>query len=99
MFGLKISVEYLGHIKNIIGNKREEEVEIRGDSTIAELLTMLSEKYGNPFKKAVYEPSGSDVKSNFIATVNGFLLNQLKGVCTKLKDGDHVTLMPIVSGG
>jgi MoaD family protein len=99
VFDLKISVEYLGHIKNILGNKRQEEVEIRDDSTVAELLTMLSEKYGTAFKKAIYEPSGSDVKSNFIATVNGFLLNQLKGVCTKLEDGDHVTLMPIVSGG
>jgi len=99
VFGLKISVEYLGHIKNLIGNRREEQVEIRDGSTMAELLTMLSEKYGSSFKKAVYEPSGSDVKSNFIATVNGYLLNQLKGICTKLKDGDRVTLMPIVSGG
>jgi molybdopterin converting factor small subunit len=34
-----------------------------------------------------------------MATVNGFLLNQLKGVETKLKDGDRVILMPVVSGG
>jgi molybdopterin converting factor small subunit len=60
---------------------------------------MLSKKYGAPFKKAVYESGGSDVKSNFMATVNGFLLNQLKGVETKLKDGDRVILMPVVSGG
>lgn len=99
MLGLKISVEYLGHIKNLIGNRREEEIEIRDGSTMADLLTMLSEKYGSSFTKAVYEPSGSDMKSNFIATVNGYLLNQLKGIYTKLKDGDRVTLMPIVSGG
>jgi molybdopterin converting factor small subunit len=47
----------------------------------------------------VYESGGSDVKSNFMATVNGYLLNQLKGVETKLKNGDHVILMPVVSGG
>jgi MoaD family protein len=96
---LKVKVEYLGHIKNIIGSKRQEEIEIEDDSSIADLLMLLSKKYGEPFKKAVYESGGLDVKSNFMATVNGYLLNQLKGVKTKLKNGDHVTLMPVVSGG
>ena len=59
----------------------------------------LSEKYGEPFKKAVYESGGVDIKPNFIATVNGYLLNQLNGVKTRLKNGDHVILMPVVSGG
>jgi len=96
---LKVKVEYLGHIRNIIGNKRQEEIEMRDGSSMAELLTMLSKKYGEPFKKTVYESGGADVKSNFVATVNGYLLNQLKGTETKLKNGDHVILMPIVSGG
>lgn len=96
---MKVTVEYLGHIRNIIGSKRTEEIEIEGKSSVADLLVMLSKKYGAPFKKAVYESGGSDVKSNFIATVNGYLLNQLKGVETKLKDGDRVILMPVVSGG
>jgi MoaD family protein len=96
---LKVKVEYLGHIKNMVGDKRQEEIEMGSDSSIGDLLALLSRKYGEPFKKAVYESGGADVKSNFIATVNGFLLNQLKGVETKLKNGDHVTLMPVVSGG
>lgn len=99
MPSLKVVVEYLGHIKNILGNRRIEEVEIRDNSSITDLFMMLSEKYGEPFKKAVYESGSTDVKSNFIATVNGFLLNQLDGVKTKLKNGDHIILMPVVSGG
>ena len=59
----------------------------------------LSEKYGQPFKKAVYEKRGTDVKSNYIITVNGYLLNQLSGIETKLQNGDEITLLPIVSGG
>ena len=96
---MKVKVEYLGHIKNIIGSKRQEEIEIEDHASIADLLMLLSKKYGDPFKKAVYESGGLDVKSNFMATVNGYLLNQLKGVETKLKNGDRVTLMPVVSGG
>jgi molybdopterin synthase sulfur carrier subunit len=96
---LKVKVEFLGHVRNVIGSEREEEVEISEGSSIADLLAMLSEKYGEPFKKAVYEKTGSDVKSNYIITVNGYLLNQLNGVETKLKNGDQVILLPIVSGG
>lgn len=96
---MKIKVEYIGHIKNITDNRREEEVETSEDVTVAKLLTMLSKKYGEPFRKAIYEPKGSDIKPNYIITVNGYLLNQLKGLETKLKKGDHVTLLPIVSGG
>ena len=96
---MKVTVEYLGHIRNIVGSNRTEEIEIGEKSSVADLLVTLSKKYGAPFKKAVYESGGSDVKSNFMATVNGYLLNQLKGVETKLKDGDQVILMPVVSGG
>jgi MoaD family protein len=96
---LKVKIEYLGHIKKMVGDRRVEEVEIKDNAIVADLLTVLSEKYGEPFKKAIYEPKAADVKSNFIVTVNGYLLNQLDGVQTKLKDRDHVVLMPIVSGG
>jgi len=96
---LKVRVEYLGHLKNMLGSRREEEIEVEDDSSVSELLTALSEKHGESFRKAVYEAGGKDIKSNFIATVNGYLLNQLNGVKTKLKNGDHVVLMPIVSGG
>jgi MoaD family protein len=96
---LKVKVEYLGHVKNVIGSRREEEVEIKDEASIADLLMELSEKYGDPFQKAIYEKSGADLKSNYIITVNGYLLNQLNGIKTKLKHGDHVALLPIVSGG
>ena len=96
---MKVKVEYLGHIKNIIRSVREEEVEIPKDASIADLLEVLSEKYGQSFRKAVYEPKSTDVKANYIITVNGYLLNQLDGIKTKLKHGDHVILLPIVSGG
>jgi MoaD family protein len=99
VYVLKVKVEYLGHVKKVAGDRRIEEIEIKGNATVGDLLTALSEKYGEPFRKAIYEPKAADVKSNFIVTVNGYLLNQLDGVQTRLKNRDHVVLMPIVSGG
>ncbi|MGB9853382.1 MAG: MoaD family protein [Candidatus Bathyarchaeales archaeon] len=96
---MRVKVEYIGHVREIIRSGREEELEISEGASLGDLLLMLSEKYGEPFKKAVYEPGGADLKPNFIITVNGYLLNQLNGVETKLKHGDHVILTSIVSGG
>ena len=96
---MRVKVEYLGHIKNILGSRREEEIDVEDNASISDLLVALSEKHGESFKKALYEAGCKDIKSNFMATVNGYLLNQLNGVETKLKNGDHVVLMPIVSGG
>jgi len=96
---MKVTVEYIGHIRNLVQNTRQETLELPDRSGIAQLLTTLSEKHGEPFKKAVYEKGSTDVKANFIVTVNGYLLNQLQGLDTKLKDGDTVILMSVVSGG
>ena len=96
---MQITVEYLGHIRTIMNSNRTEEIEIEGNSSVADLLLVLSKKYGTPFMEAIYEPGGKDIKPYFMATVNGFLLNQLKGIETKLNNGDRVILMPVVSGG
>ncbi|MEM3703312.1 MAG: MoaD family protein [Candidatus Bathyarchaeia archaeon] len=96
---MRVKVEYIGHIKEIIHSGREEELDIAEGASIGDLLLMLCERYGEPFRKAVYEPGGPDVKQSFMVTVNGFLLNQLNGIETKLKHGDHVILMSVVSGG
>ena len=96
---LKVTVDYLGSIKKTLGLKNTEKVELEDDSLVRDLLCILAERHGDSFRKAVYEPKDIDIKSHHILTVNGLLLNQLEGVKTKLKDGDHVVLMPVVTGG
>ena len=96
---MKVTVEYLGYIKQTLGVEQGEHVELKNDALIRDLLTALAEKHGEPFQKAVYEPKDVDLKPHYIASVNGLLLNQLNGIETKLKDGDHVVFMPVVTGG
>jgi molybdopterin synthase sulfur carrier subunit len=96
---LKVTVDYLGSIKQTLGLKQAEQVELEENASVSDLLSMLAQKYGDPFKKAVYEPKGLDLKPHHILSVNGLLLNQLNGIETKLKDGDHIILMPVVTGG
>jgi MoaD family protein len=96
---LKVTVDYLGSIRQTLGLKQAEQVELEGDASVSDLLSALAEKHGEPFKKAVYEPNDLDLKAHYILSVNGLLLNQLEGIGTKLKDGDRLILMPVVTGG
>jgi molybdopterin synthase sulfur carrier subunit len=96
---LKVTVDYLGSIKQTLGLKQAEQVELKDDTSLVDLLSMLAEKHGDPFKKSVYEPKDPDLKPYYILSVNGVLLNQLNGLETKLKDGDHLIFMPVVTGG
>ena len=95
---MKVKVEYLGMIKNLL-NKRVEELELKEGTTLQELLSKLSNLYGTPFKKEVFEPGQKDVKTGFVVTVNGVLMGQLQGVGTVLKNGDHIIVMSLMSGG
>ena len=94
-----MTVDYLGSIKQTLGLKQAEQVELKDDTSLIDLLSMLAEKHGDPFKKSVYEPNDPDLKPYYILSVNGVLLNQLSGLETTLKDGDRLIFMPVVTGG
>ena len=96
---MRVTVEYLGYIKQTIGVEHAEQINLKEGALVRDLLTLLAEKHGEPFKKDVYEPESVDLKPHHILSVNGILLNQLKGIETKLKDCDRVILMPVVTGG
>jgi len=96
---LKVIVDYLGSIKQTLGLKQAEQVQLKNDASLFDLLSMLAEKYGDAFKKSVYEPKDKDLKPYYILSLNGVLLNQMNGLETKLGEGDRLVLMPVVTGG
>jgi len=95
---VKVRVQYLGFIKNLI-RRSEEEFELGEGASLSELLNKIAGIYGKPFKKEVYEPGLKDMKMGFVATVNGILMGQLNGVDTQLNNGDNIILMSLMSGG
>ena len=96
---LNVTIEYLGYIKKKLGVKRSEIIRLNKKASVYDLLILLSKKYGDPFRKAVYDPKDLELKPYHMISVNGLLLNQLNGLKTELNDNDQVILMPIVSGG
>ena len=95
---MKVRVQYLGYIKNML-NKREDQLELEDNSSLADLLNKLVGINGAAFKKEVYEPGLNDVKTGFSVTINGVFIGQLGGLNAKLSEGDSILLMSLMSGG
>ena len=95
---MKVKVHYLGFIGKLI-NQSEDEFELEKGASLSAVLDRIAGLYGRPFKKEFYEPGLKDVKMGFVVTVNGILMGQLKGVDTRLNDGDNIILMSLMSGG
>jgi len=95
---MKVKVQYLGFIKNLI-KRSEDEFELEEGALLSELLNKIAGIYGKAFKKEVYEHGLKDVKMGFVVTVNGVLMGQLQGVDTRLNNGDNIILMSLMSGG
>jgi len=95
---VKVKVQYLGFIKNLV-KRSEDEFELEEGASLWHLLNKIAGIYGKPFKKEVYEPGLRDMKMGFVVTVNGILMGQLNGVDTQLSNDDNVILMSLMSGG
>jgi sulfur-carrier protein len=95
---MKVTVHYISLIKSYT-NKTQEDFNMPKDSALKEVLDKIAANYGKPFNIEVYDPNKKELKSTFVAMVNGVLMDQLAGLETTLKDGDNVILMSLVTGG
>jgi molybdopterin converting factor small subunit len=95
---MRVKVHYLGFIGKLI-NQSEDEFELEEGASLSAVLDKIAGLYGKPFKKEFYEPGLKDVKMGFVVAVNGILMDQLRGVDTKLNGGDNIVLMSLMSGG
>ena len=95
---MKVKIQYLGFIKNLI-KRSEDAFELEEGVSLSDVMNRIAGLYGKPFMKEVYEPGLKDVKMGFVITVNGVLMGQLQGLDTRLNDGDNVILMSLMSGG
>lgn len=75
----------------------EKEVEVSA-STLREVVDKLVVKYGDAFRKRIFDPSGK-LKRLLNFYVNGKNVRFLKQLDTPLNDGDEILILPTVSGG
>jgi len=77
---------------------KERRIEVDADGkTVAELLDILFEKYGNTLKERLMKDGELVPFINIF--VSGEDIRYLSGLETELKDGDEVAFIPAVAGG
>ena len=88
---MKIIVKYFLEYEKLSGY-HDEEISFENDEVISvkEIFKNLSSKYNIEYK---------DVITKGIILVNSRSIAQLDEENTVLKDGDKLTLMPMISGG
>ena len=85
--------------KALIGNQVLLELE-REKATLRDVLILLSRRYGNKFEEMVFDPQTKEIKRANLILLNGqSYLNILNPLNTELKEGDEITLLPVVAGG
>ncbi len=91
---MKVIVKSFANFREIMG-KRELEIELKSNSSVGELLENLCRRY--ELRNQLFD--GNAIKRYVKVLVNGEDIVFLKGLETKLKNGDEVALFPPVAGG
>jgi len=94
---MEITVRYFTVLRRIT-EKRQESLKMKGDSTLEDMLVILTEKYGKNFER--YVSSGIGKKGlRLVFLLNGKDVTQFEGLKTRLHEGDTLALMPPIAGG
>ena len=94
---MKIEIKFFTALREIT-SKKVEKLELQENTTIDELIILLSNKFGKKFKEYVYNKNGK-IQDFLSFLINGKNINTLQGLTTKLQEGDVVAILPPVGGG
>ncbi len=92
-----VTVRYLSVIREITGT-REEVIEVDNGSTVEDLLSILSKKYGKAFNRMIR--SGRDIRGlQIIYFIDGKNIANLAGFKTPIHNQSELVIIPPVAGG
>ena len=86
-----LHVSYLGLVRNVIGQS-EEDLDVRADTTVGQLLGLLADKHGPPFKQSVFKPSG-ELRAMAQVCVDDRDIDELNGFDTRLGENEQISIV------
>jgi len=94
---LKVEVKFYAMLREATG-RRKESVELAEKSTVGDLVSLLSERYGGDLTHFIYDDRGR-VRNYLSFMLNGYNIYSLDGFDTLLSENDVVAILPPVGGG
>jgi molybdopterin synthase sulfur carrier subunit len=96
--GLRINVRFFAAVRELVGS-REETLELPEGGTVENLLDLLVERHGKPFRDYVYDPKSDELRRSLQILVGDKPMSALNGPSTVLTDGCVLAIIPPVGGG
>lgn len=87
-----------GPLNEIIG-RSEFTVETENHARVLDVLNLLTEKHGKPFRDYVFSPTTGKINSYLIFSINGVNIASLKGIETTISDNDELLILSATGGG
>jgi molybdopterin converting factor small subunit len=94
----KVRVKFLSTMREAAGQD-DNFVVIGENSTVADLLKLISATYNRNVAALLFEEGRATVRSDTLVLVNDVEISVLEGDGTRLVEGDEISLMPIAHGG
>jgi MoaD family protein len=97
---VEISVRFFTTLREVTG-KKEETIRFKtGEKvTVNVIIEKLAKKHGKNFTDYVFDRKTGNVKGFLQFLINGRSASTIKGLDTKLADGDILAIIPPVGGG
>lgn len=90
-------VIFLGPFRKVTGAGAIE-VPMNENETVQDLLTKLVDKFGQEFKKVMFDESGK-LRQNLVVRLDGENIDAKEGLGTQIRAGQELMIMPAVTGG
>ena len=92
------SLQFLGVLRGISG-RSQVLIELEEPAFMREVIQKLIESFPTEINKLLIDPELNDPRPNALILLNEREIGVLKGLETKVKEGDQITLIPISHGG
>jgi hypothetical protein len=93
----KIVIEFLGVFRDIAGCKQME-IDDPGNATIAKIIEILVNNFGDYIKQRMFVPSGK-LDEGLGLIHNGRVLDAENALAVPVKSGDRIVITQVMSGG
>ncbi|MGD2268828.1 MAG: MoaD/ThiS family protein [Desulfobacterales bacterium] len=94
---IKVDVK-LADFLSRISQQTPSELEIAEDSTVADVIDLLANRFGDDFRKALVNSEGR-LRKQIIIAIDGVVLPHEKARTAVVKERSRITIIPATGGG
>lgn len=95
---IRVEVGFVGVFRKL-ADKESVILEFREPKAVKDVIQKLMSFFSPAFRQALIDPDLEDPRPNVIILVNKQEIGVLKGLETKVSDGDKLVLIPVSHGG